>query len=85
MPKYTANAYLVHHGKVVQTGNELELTEEQAERLGDKVTLIESEDVEPLEEQTVPALKEIAKSLEVEGYGDMKKAELIEAITAKQE
>lgn len=41
MPKYTANAYLVHNGVIVQTGGEVELTEEQAERLGDKVTLIE--------------------------------------------
>jgi len=37
MPKYIANGYLVHKGKVVQTGNEVELTKEQAERLGDKV------------------------------------------------
>lgn len=41
MPKYTANTYLVHNGAVVQTGGEVELTEEQAKRLGDKVTLIE--------------------------------------------
>ncbi len=40
MPKYTANEYLVHNGKIVQTGGELELTEVQAERLGDKVTPI---------------------------------------------
>lgn len=41
MPKYTANAYLIHNGSIVQTGGEVELTEEQAERLGDKVTIIE--------------------------------------------
>jgi hypothetical protein len=41
MPKYIANAYLVHQGKIVQTGNEVELTEEQAKRLGDKVEPVE--------------------------------------------
>lgn len=38
MPKYIANAYLLHNGSVVQTGGEVELTKEQAERLGDKVS-----------------------------------------------
>lgn len=38
MPKYIANGYLVHKGKVVQTGGEIELTKDQADRLGDKVT-----------------------------------------------
>lgn len=46
MPKYIANAYLVHKGKVVQTGNEVELTKEQADRLGDKVMIID----EPIKE-----------------------------------
>lgn len=38
MPKYIANGYLLHKGAVVQTGQEVELTKEQAERLRDKVT-----------------------------------------------
>lgn len=38
MPKYIANGYLVHHGKVIQTGGQVELTKEQANQLGDKVT-----------------------------------------------
>lgn len=42
MPNYIANGYLVHEGKVVQTGNEVELTDEQAHRLGDKVTPAEA-------------------------------------------
>lgn len=41
MPKFIANAYLVQNGKVIQTGNEIELTEEQAKRLGDKVEAVE--------------------------------------------
>lgn len=41
MPKYIAKSYLVHKGKVVQTGSEVELTKEQAERLGDKVTPVQ--------------------------------------------
>jgi hypothetical protein len=43
MPKYIANAYLVHNGAIVQTGHEVELTEEQAERLGEKVSPAEAE------------------------------------------
>lgn len=37
MPTYTANAYLSHNGELVQPGVSIELTKEQAERLGDKV------------------------------------------------
>lgn len=37
MPKYTSNAYLTKDGKVYRPGKEIELTKEQAERLGDKV------------------------------------------------
>ena len=44
MPKYIANAYLVHNGKIVQTGGEVELTAKQAERLCDKVTPVQQED-----------------------------------------
>lgn len=37
MPKFTANSYLSHKGELVKPGVVIELTEEQAERLGDKV------------------------------------------------
>jgi hypothetical protein len=37
MPKYIAEAYLVHNGAVVQPGHEVEIAADQAERLGDKV------------------------------------------------
>lgn len=42
MPKYQANAYLAHAGQIVKVGENLELTAEQAERLGDKVTKVET-------------------------------------------
>jgi len=97
MPKYIANGYLVHKGKIVPIGDEVELTEEQGERLGDKVTIVEVEDntvnlkenddtnneggdEKPLEEYTVPELKEIAKEKEIEGHNNMNKGELIEAL-----
>lgn len=43
MPKYIANEYLLHNGKIVQTGEEVELTAKQAERLGDKVTPLQED------------------------------------------
>ncbi|GIN93328.1 hypothetical protein J22TS1_43790 [Siminovitchia terrae] len=50
MPKFIANAYLLHNGKVVQTGEELELEAKQAKVLGDKVTPA-PEEKEPEKEQ----------------------------------
>jgi len=81
MPKYTANAYLVHKGAVVQTGKSIELTEEQAKRLGDKVS--PSTEM-TLENKTVPELKEMAKERDIEGYTDMKKAELVAALSEEK-
>lgn len=42
MPRYQANSYLAQNERVVKIGEELDLTVEQAKRLGDKVTLIQS-------------------------------------------
>ncbi|MFG6147561.1 hypothetical protein [Halobacillus sp. B23F22_1] len=37
MPTFIANDYLVKDGKVVSPGHEIEITEEQAAKLEDKV------------------------------------------------
>lgn len=62
MPKYTANAYLVHNGNIVQTGQEIELVEEQAKILGDKVTLVEETEnnTAPDEKYTEAILKKLS-------------------------
>ncbi len=85
MPKYIANGYLVHNGKVIQTGNEVELTKEQGDRLGEKVQLIPLEEQagqKALQEHTVDELKEIAQERGIEEYNKLKKDELIEVIEA---
>lgn len=92
MPKYTAKAYLYHRGKLVKTDEELELTNEQAKRLGDKVSIVAGSEVtdssqeheKTLDDYNVEQLKEIAKEYEIEGYSTMKKADLVKAIEARQ-
>lgn len=79
MPEYIAKAYLVKEGKVYQPESEIELEKEQAERLGEKVEAVEK-DEKSLEDHTVPELKEIAEERGVQGFSEMKKAELIEAL-----
>lgn len=80
MPKYIANSYLIHNGEIVQTGGTVVLTAEQADRLGEKVSLGTQDS---LEEKTVAELRDLAKAQGIEGFSDMKKAELIAALSEK--
>lgn len=76
MPKFKANAYLSTPKGVVPTGQTLELTKEQAERLGDKVTPLEeaAEYVQgqPLSEEEFRALPaEEQKAVVTDLNGDL--------------
>ncbi|MGG4288368.1 Rho termination factor N-terminal domain-containing protein [Priestia megaterium] len=77
MPEYIAKAYLLHNGKVIEPEKTLELTEEQAENLSDKV---EPTKEVVLKEKTVPELKKEAKEKGIEGISKMDKDALIEAL-----
>lgn len=93
MAKRKANAYLLHEGKVVEPGTEIELTDEQIERLGDKTVAPDetidaemalSNDDKKLEDMTVAQLRDIAQERGIDGYSDMKKDDLIKAIESAQ-
>ncbi|MFC7063800.1 hypothetical protein [Halobacillus seohaensis] len=67
MPKYIADAYLLKEGKVVQPGNEIELTEQQAKKLRNKLkagTVLKSneekEREDGTEEHTDASLKKLS-------------------------
>lgn len=81
MPKYIANEYLTHEEKIFQTGTEIELTEEQATVLGNKVSITEEGKLEGF---TVDELKEQAKVKELTGFSDLKKGELIKVLAEKE-
>lgn len=79
MPKYTVtnDSYLILDGKVFSAGEIIELTEEQAGRLGSKV---EPTSETELSGKTVVELKEEAKAANIDGYSKMNKEELIAAL-----
>lgn len=71
MPKYRSNAFLVQNGATVRPDENLILTEEQAERLGNKVTLLEepqevAETPEEVQEAQEPEVEEAQPEAEIE-------------------
>ena len=100
MPEYKAKGYLIHEGRIIKTGETVELTTEQAERLGDKVGVSAGgsasasaedndpkgteEGEKPLREMTVAALRDIAQDYDIPNYSKMNKDELVQAIEARQ-
>ena len=94
MAKRKANAFLLHEGKVYDPGTEIELTDEQIERLGDKTVapdekidaekgFRDSDNAEKsIEDMNVSELREVAAGYNIEGYSDMRKADLINSINA---
>lgn len=77
MPKYVVanESVLIQDGKAFKAGETIELTAEQAERLGSKVQATSE-----TTGKTVKELKEEAKAANIEGYSQMNKEELIAAL-----
>lgn len=87
MPKYVVanESVLIQDGKAFKAGETIELTAQQAERLGSKVHAISETETETTTEteltgKTVKELKEEAKAANIEGYSQMNKEELIAAL-----
>lgn len=87
MTKYISKAYLSDKGKIVKPGEELELTKEQAYRLGDKVESVQGEEEAPvtLHDFTVDELHELAEDNGLEGYSKLKKGDLIALIEGTEQ
>lgn len=85
--KYIAKAFLAKDGKGIKPESEIELTPEQATRLGDKVVLVEGQDeVEvTLDSYSVAELKGIAEDKGLEDYSKLNKGNLIELIEGKEQ
>ena len=85
MPQFYSNSILIQDGKVYRRGQELTLTEEQAEALGNKVIAKDVADpFKPISEMSVKELKSLAKKTGIDGYSNMNKAELASELEALQ-
>lgn len=83
MAKYLANGIIEHEGKVYRPGDAIELTEEQAAPLKQKVLPFELADPEkPVSELTVKELRPLAKKAGIEKAGTLNRGELIDELEA---
>lgn len=86
MPKYITNGIIVQKGRALKDGAVIELTEEQAERLGRKVIPLEVADPDkPIDTLNLKELKDLAKAAGVEGYSRKDKASLVSVLTHIQQ
>jgi hypothetical protein len=82
---------IVMDGEIITKDNLVEVTEREAKNLLARGKAVLADDKESkaatadLNDMTVDALRKIADDAGVEGYRDMKKAELIQAIEAATE
>lgn len=85
MAKYIAVSVIKHDGKMYHPGFELEMTPEQAEKLGKHVVAKEVAAPEKsLNQMTVKELKALADKAGIENYSKLDKAELVAVIEAVQ-
>lgn len=83
MPEFIANGILKHRGKVLFAGASLTLTEEQAERLGTKVTPKEvAQPAKTFDEMNVKELRATAKKAGIDKPTTLDRAELLAALGA---
>jgi hypothetical protein len=80
MPQYKTTGFLIHNGEVLDIGSDIELTEEQAERLNAEQENVVLTEEGKLEEKTVEDLQAEAKDLGIKGYSKMNKDDLKAAI-----
>lgn len=84
MPEYIANGLIHHRGKMHRSGDQLTLTDAQAEKLGDiviKKTVVTAK----VKDSDTKKLRQIAKEAGVKNYSSKTKGELTAEIKAIQD